>query len=72
MTVSILSNNRVRAPRGAQGGQDGQSGINRIERADGRVEELGACGRADVAAGDTVVIETPGAGGFGPLCWSTR
>jgi 5-oxoprolinase (ATP-hydrolysing) len=72
MTVSILSNNRVRAPRGAQGGQDGQPGINRIERADGRVEELGACGRADVAAGDTVVIETPGAGGFGPLCWSTR
>jgi 5-oxoprolinase (ATP-hydrolysing) len=67
MTVSILSNNRVRAPRGAQGGLDGQPGINRIERADGRVEILGSCGRAELAAGDTFVIETPGAGGFGPL-----
>ena len=68
MTVSILSNNRVRAPRGAQGGLDGQPGVNRIERADGRVEILGSCGRAELAAGDTFVIETPGAGGFGPLC----
>jgi 5-oxoprolinase (ATP-hydrolysing) len=67
MTVSILSNNRVRAPRGAQGGLDGQPGINRIERADGRVEIVGSCGRADLAAGDAFVIETPGAGGFGAL-----
>ncbi len=66
MIVSILSNNRVRAPRGAQGGRDGLPGINRIERADGRVELVGACGRADVAVGDVFVIETPGAGGFGP------
>ncbi len=66
MTVSILSNNRVVAPRGAQGGGDGLPGINRIERADGRTEILGGCGRAELAAGDTFVIETPGAGGFGP------
>jgi len=65
MTVSILSNNRVRAPRGAQGGHDGQPGINRVERADGRVEVLGSCGRAELEAGDAFVIETPGAGGFG-------
>jgi 5-oxoprolinase (ATP-hydrolysing) len=66
MTVSILSNNRVVAPRGAQGGGDGLPGVNRIERADGRIEILGSCGRAELAPGDTFVIETPGAGGFGP------
>ncbi len=66
MTVSILSNNRVVAPRGAQGGGDGLPGINRIERADGRTEILGSCGRAELLPGDTFVIETPGAGGFGP------
>ena len=72
MVVSILSNNRVRAPRGARGGGDGQPGVNRIERAAGRVEILGACGRADVAVGDVFVIETPGAGGFGALFSTDR
>ena len=66
MTVSILSNNRVRAPRGAAGGADGQTGVNRVERADGRVERLPGCARAELAPGDALVIETPGAGGYGP------
>jgi 5-oxoprolinase (ATP-hydrolysing) len=65
MSVSILSSNRVRAPRGAAGGCDGQLGINRIERADGRQELLAGCDSAQLEAGDTVVIETPGAGGYG-------
>jgi 5-oxoprolinase (ATP-hydrolysing) len=66
MTVSILSNNRVRAPRGAAGGADGQTGVNRFERADGRVEGLPGCARAELDPGDALVIEIPGAGGYGP------
>jgi 5-oxoprolinase (ATP-hydrolysing) len=67
MTASILSNNRVRAPRGAQGGGDGQPGVNRVERARaGGVDTLPSCGRVELEAGDVLVIETPGAGGFGP------
>ncbi|HWO19498.1 MAG TPA: hydantoinase B/oxoprolinase family protein [Kofleriaceae bacterium] len=66
MTASILSNNRVHAPRGAAGGADGLPGANRVERRDGRVEHLAGCDRVEVAPGDVIVIETPGAGGYGP------
>ncbi|WP_437672290.1 hydantoinase B/oxoprolinase family protein [Sorangium sp. So ce131] len=65
MTASILSNNRVHAPRGAAGGEDGKTGENRVERADGRIERLGGCARTEVGPGDVFVIETPGAGGYG-------
>ncbi|WP_028311205.1 hydantoinase B/oxoprolinase family protein [Derxia gummosa] len=65
MTVSLLSGNRAAGPRGAEGGADGAPGVNRVERAGGGVEVLGGCARAELAAGDSIVIETPGAGGFG-------
>ncbi|HEY8944195.1 MAG TPA: hydantoinase B/oxoprolinase family protein, partial [Polyangiaceae bacterium] len=66
MTASILSNNRVHAPRGRAGGGDGLIGVNRVERADGSVLVLTGCGHAELGAGDVFVIETPGAGGYGP------
>jgi 5-oxoprolinase (ATP-hydrolysing) len=65
MTASILSNNRVHAPRGAAGGADGLPGQNRVERRDGRVDVLAGCDRTEMAPGDVFVIETPGAGGYG-------
>ena len=66
MTASILANNRVHAPKGAAGGHDGLPGINRVERVDGRVERLASSDRTEMAPGDVFVIETPGAGGYGP------
>lgn len=65
MHVDILSNRRRTAPPGLDGGGDGRPGINRIERADGRVEELPATASAELSAGDLFVIETPGGGGCG-------
>lgn len=65
MRAGILSGRRTIAPFGLAGGDDGAPGINRIERADGRVESLGATASVDMAAGDVFVIETPGGGGFG-------
>jgi len=65
MTVSILSNRRRVAPFGLAGGADGAPGINRLERADGAAVPLPACASVEVAAGDELVIETPGGGGFG-------
>jgi 5-oxoprolinase (ATP-hydrolysing) len=65
MQASILSNRRRVAPFGLAGGSEGAAGINRIERADGRVEELSACASAEMARGDGFVIETPGGGGYG-------
>ncbi len=65
MTVAILANNRVIAPFGCDGGLPGLPGKSFIERLDGRIEDLGSCGQAEVGPGDVIVVETPGAGGFG-------
>ena len=64
-TVSILSNRRRVPPFGLAGGSDGAAGVNHVERADGRVEPLGATGTVDMAPGDVLSIATPGGGGFG-------
>jgi len=65
MRANVLSNHRRVAPFGLAGGDDGAVGANRIERADGRVELLGAVAATDMAPGDVFVIETPGGGGYG-------
>jgi 5-oxoprolinase (ATP-hydrolysing) len=65
MTAAILSNNRVLAPFGMAGGEAGAKGRNTVVRADGRIEELGHIGKAEMQAGDVFVIETPGGGGYG-------
>ena len=53
------------APYGLAGGSPGTLGHNRIERKDGSVVELAGCDSAEVAAGDVLVIKTPGGGGYG-------
>jgi 5-oxoprolinase (ATP-hydrolysing) len=65
LTAAILSNHRRTAPFGAAGGAEGAAGVNRVERADGSVETLGATAEVEMVAGDVFVIETPGGGGFG-------
>jgi 5-oxoprolinase (ATP-hydrolysing) len=65
MTAAILSNGRVHGAFGMAGGGAGECGSTWIERADGRIDVLGATGQAEVTAGDVFVISTPGGGGFG-------
>jgi 5-oxoprolinase (ATP-hydrolysing) len=65
VTVSLLSERRLIAPYGMADGSPGAPGENRIERAEGRVEALGSKATAELAAGDRLVVETPGGGGFG-------
>ncbi len=65
MSASILSNSRIVSPRGMAGGEDGKVGRNRVERADGRIEELSAMATTELAMGDVFIIETPGGGGYG-------
>jgi len=65
MTAAILSGRRAVAPHGLAGGRPGAVGVNRVERADGRLEELGPTASVAMNAGDVFVIETPGGGGFG-------
>jgi 5-oxoprolinase (ATP-hydrolysing) len=61
LSLSFVSERRVRAPFGLEGGQPGALGRNLV---DGR--DVGSRARVDAPAGARVCIETPGGGGFGP------
>jgi 5-oxoprolinase (ATP-hydrolysing) len=65
VTVSLLTERRATAPYGLRGGAPGRSGRNAVERRDGRVEELPGRATLRLEAGDRLVVETPGGGGFG-------
>jgi N-methylhydantoinase B len=58
--VSIISERRITAPRGAAGGLDGSPGLNRL---DDRI--LPGKWSGDVPAGTVIEIATPGGGGWG-------
>jgi N-methylhydantoinase B len=58
--LSLLTQRRTLAPRGAAGGEDGRSGRNLLNG-----EELPAFATIALEAGDLLRIETPGGGGYG-------
>ena len=66
MSVSVLSGHRRVPPYGMAGGQPGSLGRTYVERADGGVVHLAAADSVEVGAGDVLVVETPGGGGYGP------
>jgi len=63
-TVTINSERRVYAPYGLRGGRPGAVGRNRGVR-DGVETVVGAKVTVQVQAGDRVIVETPGGGGWG-------
>ena len=63
--VSILSERRVMAPYGLNGGHDGLHGSNFIREVSGEEKDLGGKVERVVKSGETVIIKTPGGGGFG-------
>jgi len=65
MTATLLSNRRRVPPFGLEGGGPGAVGKARVERADGSVQPMAATDLVEVGAGDSIVIETPGGGGWG-------
>jgi 5-oxoprolinase (ATP-hydrolysing) len=65
MTAAIVSSSRRVRPYGLAGGLPGASGRNAVRRADGTLQELAAVAMIAVAAGDELIIETPGGGGYG-------
>jgi 5-oxoprolinase (ATP-hydrolysing) len=65
MTVSILSSHRRVPPYGMAGGKPGQVGRNYVKRHGGRIEQLPGTASVAIQAGDELVIETPGGGGYG-------
>lgn len=65
MQAAILSNNRRIGPFGLQGGTSGKTGRNYILRQDGHTEAVSSTSELQLETGDTLIIETPGGGGYG-------
>ncbi|MGO1971847.1 MAG: hydantoinase B/oxoprolinase family protein [Propionibacteriaceae bacterium] len=63
-TVSLLTQNRRVPPYALAGGEPGTPGRNSVERTDGTVTALDSSCSVEVEAGDVVVVETPGGGGY--------
>ncbi len=65
LTAAIVSSGRRVPPYGLAGGLPGAAGHNCVVRAGGEVEELPGVAQTEMQVGDSLVIETPGGGGFG-------
>jgi 5-oxoprolinase (ATP-hydrolysing) len=65
MSVNIIASNRRVPPYGMAGGAPGAPGRQWVERGDGSTQELAGRDTATVEAGDALVVETPGGGGYG-------
>jgi len=65
MTAAVLANHRVVPPFGLEGGESGQCGRNWVERRDGSIQQMTGTDKAELQAGDVLVIQTPTGGGFG-------
>ncbi len=65
MTVSTLSSHRRVAPYGMAGGSPGALGHHHLERTDGSVAAMAGADSVEAQAGDVLVVNTPGGGGYG-------
>ena len=63
-TVTVNSERRLRPPYGVAGGSPGKCGVNTFIRA-GVAAVVGGKYTAALDAGDRVIVETPGGGGWG-------
>lgn len=64
--VTVLSDRRVTRPYGLAGGEPGQPGCNRLKQ-NGVESDLPGKSTFPVNAGDELIIETPGGGGYGQM-----
>ncbi len=67
VTVSMVSGHRAVKPYGMAGGQPGRCGENILVKADGKRHMLAAVAQVELDAGDSLLIRTPGGGGFGQV-----
>ena len=65
VTATLLTGHRKIPPYGMNGGESGQLGENTVIRANGLMEDLGTTAEVSLQSGDTIIIKTPGGGGYG-------
>jgi 5-oxoprolinase (ATP-hydrolysing) len=64
LQVTLMGQHRNYAPYGLNGGEDGKCGVHTLISGDETSVLPGICS-LEVKQGDTLIIETPGGGGFG-------
>ena len=65
MTATLLTGHRKVPPYGMAGGGTGKVGVNIVERTNGQKETLGTTAEVALNAGDSIIIKSPGGGGYG-------
>jgi 5-oxoprolinase (ATP-hydrolysing) len=65
LELSVLGQHRVERPYGLEGGAPGAVGRHRVIRAAGEEVALAPIDGVQVEAGDRLILETPGGGGYG-------
>jgi 5-oxoprolinase (ATP-hydrolysing) len=65
VSISVLSQHRRVRPYGLHGGEAGKVGEQRVVRGSGEVLLLDAVDGCEADAGDRLIVETPGGGGYG-------
>jgi len=65
MTATLLTGHRKVPPYGMAGGSTGKVGENIVERANGKRENLGTTAEVSLNTGDSIIIKSPGGGGYG-------
>jgi 5-oxoprolinase (ATP-hydrolysing) len=65
VSVSFITQHRTQGPYGLAGGAAGQPGKQYLMEPSGRREWLPPIGAKHLNAGDRLVLETPGGGGYG-------
>jgi len=65
VSLSVVTQRRTAGAPGAAGGSPGQPGRQRVIRASGEEVVLQSVDGAELNAGDRLIVETPGGGGWG-------
>ncbi|XP_013144758.1 PREDICTED: 5-oxoprolinase [Papilio polytes] len=63
--LSVLTERRAFQPYGMNGGEAGERGLNLLQRADGRLINLGGKASIEAYPGDKYIMNSPGGGGYG-------
>ncbi|NOX20747.1 MAG: 5-oxoprolinase [Nitrospirae bacterium] len=63
--VSVISERRNYSPYGIKGGKEGLKGVNLIRKVSGKIKRLPHRFTLKLQAGDSLIIKTPGGGGYG-------
>ena len=63
--LSLLAERHARAPHGAQGGGDGSTGRHELQATNGTKRPVAAKATIPLRPGETILVQTPGGGGYG-------